>query len=125
MVMPDKHTVLAWEAQRQQALLAGDLPALAALLSDALVYVHSTAVIDTKASYLAKLQSGAIRYISLAFEELTVHALGGAALVHGQLRATVRKEGTDKPVCSRFLTVWAPDGDGVWRLVAHQGTAQT
>ena len=92
------------------------------LLSPTLVYVHSTGVRDDRASYLAKLASGSLRYLALAFEDLQVQQVGQAAVVQGAMRATVRKDGVDKDVSSLFMTVWSAQADGTWQLQAHQGT---
>jgi ketosteroid isomerase-like protein len=116
---------LALEERRRQALLAGDLAALQELLAASLVYVHSTGVRDGRDSYLAKLASGSLRYLALAFEDLQVQQAGQAWVVHGAMRATVRKDGADKAVASLFMTVWAADRDGTWRLQAHQGTPRS
>jgi len=121
MDAPNETTVLAWEQRRREALLAGDAEALAPLLSEQLAYVHSTAVCDGKASYLAKLQGGTLRYGALALSELVVQAGPGVALVRGRMDATVVKDGQEKAVRSLFLTVWMPEA-GAWRLRAHQGT---
>lgn len=118
---PTPAQALQWEQQRRAALLAGDATALAPLLSEQLAYVHSTAACDGRASYLAKLQAGTLRYRALAFSELTVQAGPGVALVRGRMDATVVKDGQEKAVRSLFLTVWMPE-DGAWRLRAHQGT---
>lgn len=112
----------ALEDRRRQALLAGDLPALQALLSPTLVYVHSNGVRDDRASYLAKLASGSLRYLALAFEDLQVQQAGEVLVVQGAMRATVRKDGVDKDVSSLFMTVWSAQADGTWQLQAHQGT---
>jgi Domain of unknown function (DUF4440) len=119
---------LQWEQQRRAALLAGDAEALAPLLSEALVYVHSTAVRDSKGTYLAKLRGGVLRYLSLEFTDLNADVSAGAVLVTGRMAATVLREGQEKQVKSVFLTVWLPERtDGsvageTWRLRAHQGT---
>lgn len=117
---------LLWEQRRRDALLAGDAGALEALLSDALVYVHSTAARDSKASYLRKLHDQVLRYLRLDFRDLQAQVTDGAALVTGRMSATVLKDGQEKQVSSVFLTVWLPEagpsGEPVWRLRAHQGT---
>jgi len=127
--MPQSMTpeaALQWEQRRRDALLAGDADALAPLLSDALVYVHSTAVQDSKASYLRKLREQVLRYLRLEFTDLQAQVTDGAVLVTGRMGATVLKDGQEKQVRSVFLTVWLPEagpaGDTVWRLRAHQGT---
>jgi ketosteroid isomerase-like protein len=117
--------VLHWEQLRRDAMLAGDSAALEALLSDAVVYVHSTGSRDTRASYLRKIRDGALRYLRLELSDLQAQVTPGAALVTGTMRATVRKDGQDKQVSSVFLTVWVPepsDAGSAWRLRAHQGT---
>jgi ketosteroid isomerase-like protein len=118
--------VLACELRRRDALLAGDIQALSMLLSQDLNYVHSTAVCDSLASYLAKLQSGSLSYQTLDFENLQVSAQASSAIVTGRMQAQIVKEGQIKAVRSLFLTVWWLEKNGqdepVWRLRAHQGT---
>ena len=74
------------EEQRRQAMLGGDIAALEALLSDGLVYVHSTGGRDTKTTYLNKLASGSLKYLSLSFEDLQVHGAGPVQVVTGRSR---------------------------------------
>lgn len=114
--------VLAAEERRRQALLSADLEALQALLADALVYVHSTGGCDRKASYLAKLSGGGLKYMSVNFHDMQVQHLQQAAVVTGRMAAQITKDGEPKTVASLFMTVWGCGVDGVWRLHAHQGT---
>ncbi len=117
--------VLQREQLRRDAMLSGDSAALEALLSDALVYVHSTGAHDTRDSYLRKIRDGAMRYLHLELCGLQAQVLPGVALVTGTMQATVLKGGQEKHVNSVFLSVWAPDPSdmgGAWRLRAHQGT---
>lgn len=118
--------VLRAEEQRRQALLEGDCVALQSLLADDLVYVHSTAASDTKNSYMAKLQSGSLKYLSLQFDDLQVRLAGDCAVVTGRMSAEVSKDGQARQVRSLFMTVWCADGEGSasaqWTLQAHQGT---
>ena len=118
--------VLQCEQRRRDAMLAGDSAALEDLLSEAIVYVHSTGVHDTRDSYLRKIRDGAIRYLRLELCDLQAQVLPGVDLVTGTMQATVLKGGQEKPVSSVFLTVWVPepsDMEGAWRLRAHQGTS--
>ena len=120
--MTDTARVLALEERRRQALLAGDGPALQDLLAASLVYVHSTGLCDGKDSYLHKIDSGSLKYLSLNFSDLQVQILPQAAVVHGRMQAQISKDGQVKNVASLFMTVWNCGADGVWRLQAHQGT---
>jgi ketosteroid isomerase-like protein len=123
MNIDSNDTVLDCELQRYQGLLAGDVAALEALLSDTVVYVHSTGEQDTKSSYIEKIANGRLRYLELAFENLNANSHENWAFVSGRLIATVRKDGLERNVRSLFMTIWAKESDGSWRLQAHQGTA--
>lgn len=125
MNKPTDRAVIEWEQRRREALLASDTAALEELLSDALVYVHSTAARDTRDSCLRKIRDGVLRYLSLEFSDMHTQVSEGAAIVTGRMHATVLKDGQKKQVASVFLTVWVPEpyGEGSsWRLRAHQGT---
>ena len=114
--------MIALEERRRQALLSCDVNTLQSLLSDNLIYMHSTGACDHKDSYLAKLTNGSLKYLKLNFGEMHVQELRHAAVVTGRMSATISKDGQQKEVASLFMTVWACGTDGTWRLHAHQGT---
>lgn len=120
--MAGEHPALQGEEQRRQALVANDTAALRALLAEDLVYVHSTGGRDSRDSYIAKLQGGALRYLEAAFTDLQVSARAQAAIVTGRMAAVITKDGERKNVSSLFMTLWMPDAQGRWQLCAHQGT---
>ncbi len=119
--------VLQAEEKRRQALLAGDLDALDALLSPALVYVHSSGGQDSKASYLEHMRSGTLQYQSMSFEALQAHPASFCCIVTGRMLAQVTRNGQPMSIRSLFMTVWAPaPGTApVWQLQAYQGTPWT
>lgn len=119
--------VLQAEENRRQALLAGDLNALDALLSPALVYVHSSGGQDSKASYLEHMRSGTLQYQSMSFEALQAHPASSCCIVTGRMLAQVTRNGQPMSIRSLFMTVWAPaPGTApVWQLQAYQGTPWT
>ncbi len=53
---------LAAEAARYAAQTANDFAAMERLFGDDLVYIHSSTAIDTKASFIESIRSGAVRY---------------------------------------------------------------
>lgn len=118
--------VLQAEDKRRRALLAGDLNALDALLSPALVYIHSSGGQDSKASYLEHMRSGSLQYQSMSFEALTVHPASYCCIVTGRMLAEVTRHGKPLSIRSQFMTVWAPApgtaAEPVWQLQAYQGT---
>jgi hypothetical protein len=119
--------VLQAEEKRRQALLTGDLDALDALLSPALVYVHSSGGQDSKASYLEHMRSGTLQYQSMSFEALQAHPASSCCIVTGRMLAQVTRNGQPMSIRSLFMTVWAPaPGTApVWQLQAYQGTPWT
>ena len=119
--------VLQAEEKRRQALLTGDLDALDALLSPALVYVHSSGGQDSKASYLEHMRSGTLQYQSMSFEALQAHPASFCCIVTGRMLAQVTRNGQPMSIRSLFMTVWAPaPGTApVWQLQAYQGTPWT
>lgn len=118
-------SALIAEEQRRQAMMSGDIATLEALLSEGLIYVHSTGGRDTKTSYLDKMASGSLKYLSLSFEDLQVHGAGPVQVVTGRMSAEVSIQGQSKAIRSLFLTVWMPelgtDGQQGLRMLAYQG----
>lgn len=113
------------EAKRCQALQRNDAAALAALLSDQLVFVHSSGTQDSKAQLLDKIRDGVIRYQEVRLTPQRVQLLAGerSAVVGGEMNATIVVAGAERRVRSSYLAVWSLEDDGPLRLVAHQGTA--
>ena len=71
------------------AVKAVDRAALANIMSDDLVYTHSTGVSESKTQYLDKLKSGAQKYADLQYSNMKVRSWqGNAAVVNAQLRMT-------------------------------------
>lgn len=116
------HAVFACESQRAKALLTADVDALAALLSDRLVFAHANGTYDDKASLLAKMGAGAIVYQSLDVSAQRVVDLGETALLVQRLTAAVTVGGRPRAIDNWTLSVWTREA-GDWRLVAYQPTA--
>lgn len=110
------------ENQRYAAMIAADIPALDALLSDRLVYTHSNASVDDKASYLAKVENKYFDYLEISHPEEQLIVAGPTALVLGRMSAHIIMEGkTERRLNNRTLTVWIEEG-GRWRMAAFQPT---
>jgi hypothetical protein len=121
--------VLQAEEARRQALLAGDLQRLSALLSPELVYIHSSGGQDSKTSYLEHMRTGSLKYLSMSFDELKAHPASYCCMVTGRMSAEVIRHGQPMSIRSLFMTVWAPAAgtiaQPVWQLQAYQGTPWT
>lgn len=122
--MSTDHPVLQAEEKRRQALLANDTASLSEIMAPSLVYVHSTGGRDSRPSYIESLTSGTLRYLEVHFSQLQAHPLSDdAVVVTGRMKAAIIRFGQAREVNSHFMTVWARDAQGHWRLHAHQGTA--
>ena len=110
------------EDQRYAAMVASDLDALDRLLSDRLVYAHSNAERDSKASYLDRVRNGTFVYESIQHPEEKIILADGAAVVLGTMIAKAYWSGELKTLRNGACAVWAKEEDGQWRLVAYQPT---
>jgi len=122
--MPDdiESEILAAESRRCAAMQANDPGALDACLDPDLYFCHATGAIDDKQAFLAKMASGRIRYVGIAWSEEQVTELAeGAAMLTGRMNTDVEVEGTAKQLRNRVITLWRKDGDN-WRLRTFQST---
>lgn len=109
--------ISALEEQRFQAQVAGDLAALDRLLSDQLVYTHSSASVDTKASFVESIKTRRpYQTVERSGEEVRLH--GDTAVVTGQAR--IELNGGNR-LNLRYTDVWVKGPNG-WQMVAWQST---
>ena len=113
--------MLAAEDRRYDALFGPDLPALERLFHDRLSYAHSSGVRDTKAEYLAKIESGYYIYRRMDHPVERVDVVGDTVVVVGRMTADLDVAGTPKTIDNLALAVWTKDG-GEWRLLAYAST---
>jgi ketosteroid isomerase-like protein len=113
--------ILALEDTRYAAMTANDLVALEALLHDDLIYTHSSAAVDTKASWLESLRSGKTRYRKATRTDQKVRFFGDVALVTGRATLEVEVNGQPRALNVRFLNAWTMTPQG-WRFAAWQST---
>jgi len=113
--------VLRADEARRAAMIDADAATLATLLADELIWTHSSGQVDDKAAVLAKIESGAVVYEALDVEAVQVRALAGALVLQGTLLGRVRKDGAERALRNRFLSVWRTGADGP-ELLAWQST---
>jgi ketosteroid isomerase-like protein len=109
------------EARRFHAMTQSDLAALDTLLADDLTYVHTSAKLDTKASFLESLRSGELKYESIDSEDVKVRVVGDAAVVTGRGKMKIELKDRELNFQIRFTDVYAKRG-GRWQMVAWQST---
>jgi hypothetical protein len=118
----DAEAVLKAQDQRWALTAGGDLDELEAMLTDDMTYTHSSAAVDTKASFLDSLRSGRVRYLSIEPEgERSVRVYGDAAVVQGVAHVLVKVPDRDIDVRLRFTELFVKQ-DGVWKMALWHST---
>jgi ketosteroid isomerase-like protein len=110
------------EDARYAAMVSEDIETLDRLLDDKLIYMHSTGVADTKASYIDGLRTGVWDYQSVERTEQRVQVDGDIGMVFCKMSIRLITRGVFKAFDSRALAVWVRKPDG-WRLLAVQSGA--
>lgn len=114
--------VLAAQDKRIALLVTGDLPGLAAVMSDDLTWTHSNANVETKAEFLEAIRTGKYRYKSMTFDDRRVRLHGDAtAIVSGTCRAQVTSGGREIDIKLRFTELYVKQA-GTWRMALWQST---
>ena len=86
------------------------------------VYIHSTAVAESKQGYLDGVRDGLYEYGAIDSDEVSVRYCGDVAIQTGTVRMTVSARGQPKtPIALLFTLVWKREARG-WRLWQRQAT---
>lgn len=113
--------VTAADAERYSAMESGDIPKLAKYLGDDLIYTHSSALVDSKETYIDSLRSGKVVYKQTRRSDLRVSPYGCTAVMTGRGDFGVSIDGKDVDVQLRFTNVWVKNPEG-WQMVAWEAT---
>jgi len=116
-----KNTIRELESRRFRAMIEADAATLEALLADSMVYTHSNATTDGKASYIAGVRAKKWQYRKIERPAEDVQVYGDTAVVTGQVRIDIVVEGQPKIMNSRYTDVWVKGAKG-WQMVAWQST---
>jgi hypothetical protein len=104
---------LASEDARYAAQTGDDFGAMQTLIGDDLVYIHSSAVVDNKASYIESMKSGTVKYRVMRRSDVTVRTYGCIAIISGLANFDVTVKGQDLAVEIRFHSIWAKRDRGL------------
>lgn len=109
------------EDARYAAQTKSDFDAMEKLFGDDLIYVHSTAVTDSKASYIERQRSG-LRYRVMKPSDVKVRVFGCLAIITGKGDYEVTVDGKDSSPHLLFTAIWAKRGPDV-QFVSWESTA--
>jgi len=113
--------IIDLDRQRMSAMGQKDIATLHALLSDDLIYTHSSARLDTKKSLIEAMESGKTVYTSVIPSDVKAQDLGTAVVLTGVARIHVLSNGKPNSFGVRFTDVYANHG-GQWQMVTWQST---
>jgi ketosteroid isomerase-like protein len=113
--------IIDLDRKRMNAMAQKDIATLNALLSDDLVYTHSTARLDTKKSLIEAMESGRTVYTGVEPSDVKAQDLGSAVVLTGSARMHVMSNGKPNSFGVRFTDVYVNNGEQ-WQMVAWQST---
>ena len=113
--------IIDLDRKRMTAMAEKDVATLNAVLSDDLIYTHSSARMDTKASLIGNMESGATVYTAVVPSDVVAQDLGDSVVLTGIARISVMVGGKPNSFGVRFTDVYANQG-GTWRMVTWQST---
>ena len=113
--------IIDLDKKRMTAMAQKDIATLNTLLSDDLVYTHSSARLDTKQSLIGAMQSGATVYSSVVPSDVKAQDCGDTVILTGIARIGVNSGGNAMNFAVRFTDVYASKG-GKWQMVTWQST---
>ena len=113
--------IIDLDKKRMTAMAQKDLATLNEILADDLVYTHSTARLDTKASLIGNMESGSTVYTSVVPSDVKAQDLGDSVVLTGTCHIGVNAGGRPNSFGVRFTDVYAKKG-GRWQMVTWQST---
>ena len=109
------------EDARYEAQMSNDFAAMDKLYSPDLIYVHSSAVVDNKQSYIESMRSGTVQYKVMRRSDVVVRTYGCVAILTGNGNYDVTVNGKDMNVKLRFHSIWQKK-DGQLQYISWQST---
>lgn len=121
LAQPRINFVLKKESDRFAAMTSRDTAALRGLLHDDLIYIHSNALMESKAQHIAAIASGRLVYQKMTPENVKIRRYGKTALTDGTLQVKGLLNGTAFELRLAYTAVYRKKR-GHWRLLNWQST---
>src|ERR1700730_10845171 len=104
--------IIELDRQQMTAMAEKDVATLSKLLSDDLIYTHSSARLDTKQSLIGAMVSGTTVYTGVEPSDVKAQDLGDAVVLTGIAQIKVVSNGTSNAFGVRFTDVYARRNGG-------------
>lgn len=112
--------VLRADAARLVAMGKADGAALAKILSDEVIFIHSDGRSESKADYIKNMTAGDTAYSDLKTAGVQARQIAADVIVLAGAQEMKKKLGPEwSEIKLRFMSVWRNEG-GTWRMVAWQ-----
>src|ERR1700752_4088388 len=98
-------TIIDLDKKRMTAMAEKDLKTLNDVLSDDLIYTHSSARLDTKASLIGNMENGSTVYTSVVPSDVKAQDLGDSVVLTGSCRVSGKAGGAPTTFRRRFFRV--------------------
>jgi ketosteroid isomerase-like protein len=126
--MPAIQEIEQLERRRFDAQIAKDLPTLATIFADDLIYTHSNGHQDDKTSYIASIASGQSRYDQVDIEDIVVRPYNDdrTAIVNALIQIDLGPGTDGQPSFTRikYVVVYIKDEAKGWQLVLWHAQKQ-
>lgn len=120
---PAEDAVRRADESRRTAMIDRDTRTLETLLDDDLMFVHGSARIDTKRSFVAGIAQEDTVYRSITISEDTYRQLSDSVVLSSCItEQQVLLDGAARDLRVRNVMVWRENRVG-WQLVSYQSTA--
>ena len=116
-----EQAVMQLEEELRAAISKSDTKTYGRIVGDDYVFTNQDAVVRTKAQMVSAYDSGSIKYESVKFDDIKVHAYGDTAVVTGRQTLKGQDNGKDISGQFRYTRVYVKR-QGRWQLVATQAT---
>jgi len=113
--------IIDLDRKRMIAMAEKDIRTLNEIISDDLVYTHSSARLDTKQSLIVGMTSGSTVYTGCEPSDVKAQDLGDTVVLTGVAQIKVTANGTANAFGVRFTDVYAKR-NGRWQMVTWQST---
>ena len=117
--LPDEIMVTQALEQFRTAMVHPDSAVLAGLVSDDLVYVHSSGTVRNKQGFIDEFMKRWTNFTKVTILDQTIKITDNNAVVRHRLMADANNPGYPAEVDIIILMVWRKEG-GEWKMLARQ-----
>jgi hypothetical protein len=113
--------LLRLDDERSRAMIAVDTATLERLMSDDIVYTHSSGRLDSKKSFIASIASGTVKYRRVNRKDVVATLRENFAILTGAVEIDVETGGKVLNLNLRFSNGWEHTAKG-WQQIVWQST---